>query len=110
MWVSNHRSGSRAAASAQEPQWPRFPGPVLRSVTSPYGMIVWGGTIEIVFLQTVGSIRHGPNAPPNAGTVIRVVPVVTLAGTCVDSPFARVNSAAREQFPSVIVHQFLVMG
>src|SRR5262245_24758334 len=84
-------------------------GRVLRSVTSPYGMIVCGGTIEIVFLQTVESIRQGPDAPPRAGIVIRVVPVVTLAGTCVGSPFASVSSAAREQFPSVIVHQFLVM-
>ena len=73
-------------------------------------MTVWGGTIEIVFLHTTGSIRQAPNAPPRAGTVIRVVPVVTLAGTCVVSPVAKISSAAREQFPSVMVHQFLVIG
>src|SRR5215469_4646309 len=75
-----------------------------------YGMTVWGGTMEIVSLHTTGSIRQGPNAPPKAGTVIRVVPVVTSAGTCVFSPFASVSSAAREQLPSVMVHQFLVIG
>ena len=75
-----------------------------------YGLMVWPGIPEIVFLHTTGSIRHDPDLPPRAGTVIRVVPVVTLAGTCVGSPFAKISSAAREQLPSVMVHQFLVMG
>src|SRR5205823_5255024 len=104
---SKRLRGGRARAGATSAAVCRR---TLCSVTSPYGMIVWGGTIEIVFLQTVGSIRQGPNAPPKAGAVIRVVPVVTLAGTCDGSPFARVSSAAREQFPSVMVHQFFVMG
>ena len=73
-------------------------------------MTLWGGTVEIVSLHTTGSIRQGPDAPPRAGIVIRVVPVVTLAGTCVGSALARVSSAAREQLPSVMVHQLLVMG
>src|ERR1700730_3031238 len=76
----------------------------------PYGLTVWSGTAEIVSLHTNGSIRQGPDLPPRTGTVIRVVPVVTSGGTCVDSPFARVNSAARGQVRSVMVHQFLVMG
>ena len=33
-----------------------------------------------------------------------------LAGTCVRSPLARVSSAAREQFPLGMFHQFDVMG
>src|SRR6266446_6635065 len=77
---------------------------------APYGLTVWSGTAEIVFLHTTGSIRQGPDLPPRTGTVIRVVPVVTSAGTCVGSPFARISSAAREQFPSVMVHQFCVIG
>src|SRR5947209_5610500 len=71
----------------------------LRSGTRPYGLMVWGGTAEIVFLHTVGSIRSGPDLPPRAGTVISVEPVVTLGGTCVGSLLAKVSSAAREQFP-----------
>jgi hypothetical protein len=30
----------------------------------PYGLMVCGGTMEIVSLQTTGSIRQGPNALP----------------------------------------------
>jgi hypothetical protein len=33
-----------------------------------------------------------------------------LAGTCVGSPFASVSSAAREQLPFGMFHQFLVIG
>ena len=72
--------------------------------------MVWGGTAAIVFLHTTGSIRSGPTLPPSPGAVIRVVPVVTLGGTCVGSLFARISSAAREQLPSVMVHQLDVMG
>jgi hypothetical protein len=44
------------------------------------------------------------------GSEIVVEPVATSAGTCVGSKFARTSSAARVQFPFVIVHQFLVIG
>jgi hypothetical protein len=94
---------------ARNPQLPRIPGAGLSS-DPPYGLTVWSGTAEIVFLHTTGSIRQGPDLPPRTGTVILVEPVVTSGGTCVGSPFARVSSAARVQFPSVMVHQFLVMG
>ena len=69
-----------------------------------YGMTAWGGTCEIECLQKDGSTRQGANTPPSAGTVIRVVPVATLLGTCVASPGATVSSAAREQLPLVMVH------
>src|SRR5215471_18746581 len=81
-----------------------------RRTRPPYGVMTWGGTVEIVFLHTTESIRQDPTTGGRPGSEIVVEPVVTLAGTCVFSPFARISSAAREQFPLVMVHQFCVIG
>src|SRR6266446_9949245 len=109
MRASNRRGVQGRTRPTWNPRRPRIPGAGVVQ-QAPYGLTVWSGTAEIVFLHTTGSIRQGPDLPPRTGTVIRVVPVVTLAGTCVGSPFARISSAAREQFPSVMVHQFCVIG
>src|SRR5215831_12623916 len=106
--ASNFRR-TRGRTRRLEPAETRIPG--LGFVQgSNYGMMVCGGTDEIVFLHTTESIRHGPTLAGRPGSAILVEPVVTLAGTCEGSPFARVSSAAREQFPLVMVHQFCVIG
>jgi hypothetical protein len=64
-----------------------------------------GGTVATVFLQVVASIRQGTVCP-----LIVVLPVVTFAGMNDGWPGARISSAAREQFPLAIVHQFCVIG
>ena len=43
---------------------------------------MWAGTAETVSLQTVASIRYGPDLPPRLGTVMRVVRLV-LRRLCV---------------------------
>jgi len=52
-------------------------------------MIGWGGIVDV---HALGGVRSGG------------------AGTWVSSPFARVSSAAREQFPAGIFHQLDVRG
>ena len=54
-----------------------------------YFMIACGGIVEKHWL---GGVRFG------------------LAGTCVPSPGASTSSAAREQFPLGMFHQFEVIG
>src|SRR4029453_13850240 len=54
-----------------------------------YGEMVCGG---ITLTHWLGGVRFG------------------LSGTCVSSPLASVNSAAREQFPLGMFHQLDVMG
>jgi len=54
-----------------------------------YFMIECGGIVET---HSLGGVRLG------------------LAGTCVGSPGANTSSAAREQFPFGMFHQFEVIG
>ncbi len=54
-----------------------------------YGLTVWSGITDT---QLAGGVRSG------------------AAGTRLDCPGARASSAAREQFPSGMFHQLLVIG
>ena len=84
----NERNRLRGARPGLEPGLDA--GSRLESrVRLPYGMIGWGGIVETHWL---GGVRGGG------------------AGTWVFSPFARISSAAREQFPPGIVHQLDVRG
>ena|SRR5712692_7905764 len=80
MFASRCRGTPGRASPAWNPRLARIPGADLAQGL-PYGLMVWGGTAEIVFLHTTESIRQDPTLPPSAGVVIRVVPVVTSGGT-----------------------------
>src|SRR6516225_9959083 len=109
--VSDRRRAQERTRRAREPRGDRGSQGVGLVRDARYGMTVWGGTIEIVSLHTTESIRQGATiGGVTPGSEIVVEPVVTSAGTCVFSPFAKTSSAARVQFPFVIVHQFFVIG
>src|SRR4029453_4681868 len=89
-WMRNssraRRGRLRVARPGLEPGLDAGPRPESR-VRLPYGMIGWGGIVETHWLGGVWSGAPG-----------------------VFSPFARISSAAREQFPPGIVHQLDVRG